>query len=185
MNPRYKMLDGDVRPQPVPVYDAERNMPLHSLAQSRAQASSLPNLRPAQAATPVGSIPPSQRNLKRDYSDGALRQRESPAASQRGAPMQQSGRPGSRGGTPTPAAGNCTPARAQQGIRSGPGTPTQHIGASGRGTPAGYTLPPGQYGAPGYTLPPGQNGMPGGDYSPQGNYSYGAPQGGQYYEQYQ
>merc|ERR1719484_456700 len=159
------MLDGDVRPQPVPVYDAERNMPLHSLAQSRAQASSLPNLRPAQAATPVGSVPPSQRNLKRDYSDGALRQRESPAASQRGAPMQQSGRPGSRGGTP-----------------------------------AGYTLPPGQYGAPGYTLPPGQNGMPGGDYSPQGNYSYGAPQGmdyygapveamgqpgGQYYEQYQ
>lgn len=212
LNPRYKMLDGDVRPQPVPVYDAERNMPLHSLAQSRAQASSLPNLRPAQAATPVGSVPPSQRNLKRDYSDGALRQRESPAASQRGAPMQQSGRPGSRGGTPTRAAGNCTPARAQQGIRSGPGTPaqqrrpsgpgtpTQGIGASGRGTPAGYTLPPGQYGAPGYTLPPGQNGMPGGDYSPQGNYSYGAPQGmeyygapveamgqpgGQYYEQYQ
>merc|ERR1719324_1331479 len=45
LNPRYKMLDGDVRPQPVPVFDAERNVPSHSLMQARAQAASLPNLQ--------------------------------------------------------------------------------------------------------------------------------------------
>merc|ERR1719201_2099328 len=100
LNPRYKMLDGDVRPQPVPVFDAERNVPLHHLVQSRAQASSLPNLRAsmpgyAQVATPPGSVPPSQRGpgsvppsqrgLQRDASDPGLRRgmRGSPAGSQR------------------------------------------------------------------------------------------------------
>jgi hypothetical protein len=170
------MLDGDVRPQPVPVFDAERNVPLHALQQSRAQASSLPNLRAMQAGTPVGSIPPSQRSLRRENSEGALRQRDSPAGSQRGnAPArgwQQALQPAPSGrGTP-----------AQQGgrIPSGPGTPAR--GPSGRGTPSGNRQP--AYGPPGNTLPPGQYVPATGDYAPPGNYgdgSYGPPPGGQYY----
>jgi len=74
LNPRYKMLDGDARPQPVPVFDAERNMPVHSLYQSRAQASSLPNLQ--QRATPQGSVLPSpQSYMPRNASDAALLRR--------------------------------------------------------------------------------------------------------------
>jgi len=195
LNPRYKMLDGDVRPQPVPVYDAERNVPSHSLVQSRAQASSLPNLRPAQGATPVGSVPPSQRGLRRDASDGMLRQRDSPAGSQRGArpllPQPQPARAPSGPGTPARApSGAGTPARGGAGrggtpTRGAGGEPQQASrGPSGRGTPAGHAMPPGY-------------GVPGGDYGPQGNYgppggviygpsgeTYGQPGGGQYYDQY-
>jgi hypothetical protein len=92
LNPRYKMLDGDRRPQPAPHMEAERQFPTNALQRSRAQASSLPNLR--TVASPAGSVPPSQRSLKRDMSDGALRQ--SPAMSQ-GAPFYPGRAPSGRG----------------------------------------------------------------------------------------
>lgn len=173
LNPRYKMLDGDVRPQPVPVFDAERNVPTHSLAQSRAQASSLPNLHAAQGATPVGSVPPSQRSLRREASDGMLRQRDSPAA---GAMLHQIGRVPS--GPGTPARGPPQARRMASGAGTPAGAQSASRGASGRCTPSAYQMPPGQ------TLPPGQYGMPGGDYGVPYE-SYGPPGGGQGYEQYQ
>lgn len=179
LNPRYRMLDGDARPQPVPVFDAERNVPTHSLVKSRAQASSLPNLR---AGTPSGSVPPSQRGMQRDASDGMLRR--GPAVAIRESPMASQ-----RSGMGTPSAGR---AYAEMAYRSSPpqNVPTIRMqesparAPSGRGTPSGYAMPPG------YTMPPGpmpdtQDGGP----SPGGNAEYyggdyGAPPGGQYYENY-
>lgn len=193
LNPRYKMLDGDVRPQPVPVFDAERNMPTHSLVQSRAQASSLPNLRPASGATPAGSMPPSQRGMQRQSSEAMLRGgvRDSPAGSQRGGIMpQQPGRAPSGPGTPagaragsgpgTPAGYADVPTLKLQRQPSGAGmpqVPSLQVGGqapSGRGsrggTPAGAP--------PGYTMPPER--MP-----PSGrDAAYGPPGAGQYYDQY-
>jgi len=177
LNPRYKMLDGDVRPQPVPVFDAERNVPMHSLVQSRAQASSLPNLRSMQVGTPVGSVPPSQRGMQRDASEGMLRRRDSPAGSQRGGLPQQSyqqaGRAPSGAGTParapsmpgTPANYRDVPTLRRQPSGGGmPQVPNIQVGGmppSGRGgTPAGMVpssrgrTPTGA--PPGYTLPPGR-----------------------------
>jgi len=188
LNPRYKMLDGDVRPQPVPVFDAERNIPTHALVQSRAQASSLPNLtlgRQAQGGTPVGSVPPSQRSMRREASDSMLRQRESAAASQRGmgagAMLHQVGRAPSGPGTPAGrASGRGTPGGGR--APSGPGTPA----GMRRGTPSGYQMAP-----PGYTMPPAQayaespqgqyqGGPPPGSYGPPGGGDYGPPPGGDY-----
>jgi hypothetical protein len=151
LNPRYKMLDGDVRPQPVPVFEAERNPAmLHSMMQSRAQASSLPNLHArvnSQVPTPMGSVPPSQRSLQRDMSEPTLRRslRGSPAGSQ----------------------------------RSGGGTPQHYRPPSGAGhsyaqAPPGSTIkiPIGKLPSSGQRTPVGN------DYMPQ-NYSY-SPQHGDY-----
>jgi len=145
-NPRYIMLDGDARPQPVPVFDAERNLPVHSLYKSRAQAASLPNL----AATPQAS----QRSMQRDASEGALLRR-GPSGAPLGSPAasQRSGF-GSRGGTPAAAAGRAyaqqPSLQPQRRLASGAGTPAYV--PSGRGTPTGYGPP----GRPGQTLPPAQ-----------------------------
>merc|ERR1719197_786233 len=113
------------------MYDAERQFPTHALQLSRAQASSLPNLRPAQGATPVGSVPPSQRGLRRDMSEGALR--------------QQPGRLPSGPGTPA-GVGR---------MPSGPGTPVRQLGTpasrpTGQGAREPLPMPPGQ------TAPPGE-----------------------------
>jgi len=205
LNPRYKMLDGDVRPQPVPVFDAERNVPMHSLMQSRAQAASLPNLRPSQGNTPVGSCPPSQRGMQRDASDGMLRRRDSPAGSQRGGFVQpgyvpagaQPGYVPSAMGTPAGQrpgsrlqSGAGTPTRGRPGYgvqQGGPGNGTPARGQSGRGTPSGQA----QQTAAQYGPPPGGNytqyGPQDGEYPPmdnQGSPSYGQPGQGQYFEQY-
>lgn len=176
LNPRYRMLDGDTRPQPVPVHDAERPDPLHPLVRNRAQASSLPNIRTMQdprlqaygagpgGRTPTGRTPmgtpargtpaggtPNQ-TMRREYSDTALRRPEqnySPAGSVR---SQRSGRAMSGYGAP------------QQGY----GAPQQSYGAP----QPGYDAP--MYGdaayntagaeeAPGATIrfePPGYGQMP-------------------------
>jgi hypothetical protein len=175
LNPRYKMLDGDARPQPVPIFDAERNLPMHSLVQSRAQgaSASLPNLRP-MGGTPAGSVPASQRSMQRDASDGALLQRGptgavrvSPAESQRG------GTPAGRPYRQQPSmalqphyvpSGRVTPSGRPNGTPAGRpsngGTPVGRTmpqpgqAQSGRGTPPGYTMPPGS------TLPPARAQVP-------------------------
>lgn len=77
LNPRYTMLDGDRRTEPVPYIDAERgaqrpNSVTHPLQQTRGQASSLPGLH-------VGDVPPAGRSsrrgqLSRDRSETQLRQ---------------------------------------------------------------------------------------------------------------
>merc|ERR1712060_589949 len=69
LNPNYRMLDGDVRPHPIPVMDCERGPAkyVHPMMQKRAQASSLPNLRPTSGN---GSAAPSGRSMQRDMSQG-------------------------------------------------------------------------------------------------------------------
>merc|ERR1712232_133952 len=134
LNPRYKMLDGDVRPQPVPVFDAERNIPTHSLVQSRAQASSLPNLHArvsSQLATPIGSVPGSQRSLQRDTSEPMLRRslRGSPASSQRSGGGRYQNRPPSGMGTPygqAPPGSTIRPEQLPSGRSSGQRTPVSN-----------------------------------------------------------
>jgi len=150
LNPRYRMLDGDVRPQPVPVFDAERNVPTHSLVQARAQASSLPNLHArvsSQAPTPMGSVPPSQRSFQRDTSEPTLRRslRGSPAGSQR-----------SVGGTP-------------QNFR-----PPSGVGNSYAQAPPGSTIKIGRLPSSGQRTPVGNEYVPQNySYSPQhGDYGY-------------
>jgi hypothetical protein len=183
LNPRYKMLDGDVRPQPVPVLDAERTTTTHALVQSRAQASSLPNLR---GATPVGSMPPSQRSLQREASDPVLRRsmQGSPAGSQRsgnGGTPQGYDRAYSGAGTPagaryaqSPAGIDMMPGRAPsgQGTPSGARYEQAPPGARYSQSPVGGTLLPSQ-------VPSGRGTPAGYDRVPAENYSY-APMPGDY-----
>lgn len=69
LNPRYPMLDGEARPQPLPVLEAERGHPKgglgsHPMLQSRMLSGSAPNLR---------SPPPSGGSgMRRDASAGAI-----------------------------------------------------------------------------------------------------------------
>lgn len=195
LNPRYRMLDGDSRPQPVPVHDAERPDPLHPLVQNRAQASSLPNLRTMQnpnlqaygaagGRTPNGRTPmgtPGQRTPL-----GAPGQRTPLGAPGQRTPM---GTPGQR--TPVGAAGptNYTMRRENSdsalrrpvrdspagSVRSQPmsahGAPSQSYGAPPHGGEGAYGPMPG-YGAPpqGYEAPAyggeGAYGMPGQEEAP-------------------
>lgn len=87
LNPRYKMLDGDTKPQPAPVIDAGRPGVLHPLVsggggggRGMQHSMSLPGLRGGQAGSAAGSVPSTGRSgMRRDASDGAIR---------RGAPQQ-------------------------------------------------------------------------------------------------
>lgn len=94
LNPRYTSLDGETKPHPVPVFEAERggvSRPTHPLLQARATASSLPQLHQQMqrdAASPAGSQRP--QYMQRDASAADLR-------GQQGTPLHGSRRPSRAG----------------------------------------------------------------------------------------
>jgi hypothetical protein len=72
LNPRYQMLDGEVRPQPMPTFDTERGAAhnLHPMMRSQAASASAPNLHGTrtQGSSRAGS------SYGRDASQGTLLQ---------------------------------------------------------------------------------------------------------------
>lgn len=134
LNPKYKLLDGDRMPHPVPVFEAERGSAhhIHPMLQQRQGGggmASAPDLLSGRIGSGAGSVPPSGRgsqpsgrSMPRNASDGALRSR--------GRTPMQSGLPS---GAATPAS------------MGGPGR-TPPLGGTGRGAQGHFSsVPHGAY----------------------------------------
>merc|ERR1719262_657695 len=75
LNPRYQMLDGETRPQPMPTFDAERGHAHHThpmLRRNSGASASAPNLHGTR--TPGAGSSRAGSSYGRDQSEGTLRQ---------------------------------------------------------------------------------------------------------------
>jgi len=105
LNPRYPMLDGDGRPPPVPLLEAERGNPrsglgAHPVLQNRTlgSSSSAPSLRTAAEAVRGGQsqyMPGASGSMQREFTQATLRDppsdRQSRMSSGRATPASQQG----------------------------------------------------------------------------------------------
>eukprot|EP00440_Ansanella_granifera_P029482 gb/GFBE01032022.1/.p1 GENE.gb/GFBE01032022.1/~~gb/GFBE01032022.1/.p1 ORF type:complete len:547 (+),score=65.98 gb/GFBE01032022.1/:1-1641(+) len=168
LNPKYNMLDGNARPQPVPTFEAQR----HPLLRSQAASSSMPNLRGGSRGgtpllTPQRSPQPSQQQLHHESIAMQKHALQSALPEQQGA---VGSRMGSQRGSRAPSACGSPPPEYNQAYMQQQ-MPGQHSYQPGmEGPPPGYYSqapqyeqqgqyyemqgPPGQYGAPGQPMQP-------------------------------
>ncbi|CAE7208570.1 unnamed protein product, partial [Symbiodinium sp. KB8] len=95
LNPRYPMLDGNARPQPLPTFEAQR----HPMLRSQRGATSMPNLRGSRSLMPAGKR---TFTVPEEFAESVALQREAlasalPEGSQRLPEMQEQRSQGSQG----------------------------------------------------------------------------------------
>eukprot|EP00931_Biecheleriopsis_adriatica_P122932 TRINITY_DN97987_c0_g1_i1.p1 TRINITY_DN97987_c0_g1~~TRINITY_DN97987_c0_g1_i1.p1 ORF type:complete len:560 (+),score=70.36 TRINITY_DN97987_c0_g1_i1:71-1750(+) len=171
LNPKYGMLDGNARPQPVPTFEAQR----HPMLRSQAAASSMPNLRGGSRGatpqmTPLRTPQPSAQQMQ---AESMAMQRQ---ALEGAVPQQNSSgsQLGSQRNSRAPSACGSPPPEYNQAYMMHPGAhpgqmPYMHPGMDG----PGMGPPPGQYYE--QQMPSGHPGMPSG--MPE---HYGLPPGQEY-----
>eukprot|EP00439_Symbiodinium_sp_Y106_P045695 s2993_g5.t2 len=95
LNPRYPMLDGNARPQPLPTFEAQR----HPMLRSQRGATSMPNLRGSRSLMPAGKR---TFTVPEEFAESVALQGEAlasalPEGSQRLPEMQEQRSQGSQG----------------------------------------------------------------------------------------